>query len=142
MNYFFDKESIKQISKVFNAEAEFEDNCYTWTTKTHDLKATFFVKLYVNTSHNNTTTVSIYTALGTFELHNVICWHQFIENEIVFYADNNSVLSCIFISDENGISFFSNIDKSIFDKDIRDVEPALLLAAMQLNLYCNTRKEK
>ena len=142
MNYYFDKESIKEISKIFNAEAEFEDNCYTWTTKTHDSKTTFFVNLYVNVPPNDTTTISIHTALGTFELHNIICWHKFLEKEIAFYADNDSLLSCIFISSENGICFFSNINKSICEKDITELEPALLLAAMQLNLYSNTKNEQ
>ena len=141
MNYSFDAKSIKQISNILAVEAEFVDNCYTWLAKTQDNKATFYVKIYVNIPPDNTTTISIHTVLGTFELHNVVCWQHFLENEIVFYADNDSLLSCIFISVDSGISVFSNINKNIFEKDISEVEPALLLAAMQLNLY-NHNKDK
>lgn len=142
MNYCFDEENIKLISNILETESNFLDDCYSWDVKSRLYKSAFAVNLYVNIKPKNTITISIQTAIGYYELHDIKCWNHFSNEEVVFFADSGSYLSCVFISKENGISIYANIEKNILELDINEVDPALLLGIMQLNIYSNYKNEK
>ena len=141
MKYSFDKESIELISDILGGHYDVVDNCYSWTINSQLYNSRIVVNLYVNILPNNTNSISVQTPAGYFELHNIDCWDKFFEEEIVFFATNDSHLFSIFISKENGISFYANIDKVFLDTNIDKVDPSLLLAIMQLNIYNKYKAE-
>ena len=137
MNYTFSKEDIELMSNIFQTKPEIIDNGYMWIITPQNYTSKFYFSLYTNIPPHNSNSISIQTACGYYELHNITSWSQFFSDEVVFFVDNDSHLSSVFVSKKYGISFYSNIDKNIFGKDINEIDPVLLLASMQLNIYYN-----
>jgi hypothetical protein len=140
MNYSFDKNNIKLISDILGADPDFVDNCYTWNIKSKNYITNCSINLFTNIQMTNTNLISIQTLIGYYELHNVKCWNKFSDNEVAFFSDNGSQISVIFISTEYGVSLYAGMDQNILDKDITEIDPSLLLSAMQLNIYNNYKK--
>ena len=54
--------------------------------------------------------------------------------EVIFVRAEEEKVSCLVIGSNSSCSLFSNIDKSILKSSITELDPAILLSAMQLSL--------
>lgn len=80
------------------------------------------------------TVVSAQTSYGYFEIHEVIR-HVVVEpDEVIFLAESGEHLSGMVIGRSGACSLFANVDRAILSSDLAQLDPALLLAAMQLGL--------
>ncbi|MDR0926976.1 MAG: hypothetical protein LBO69_04335 [Ignavibacteria bacterium] len=132
----FDKQSIDEITEILQSKPEVVDNnSFNWSLKSNSYLPNINVTLFVDLDGDGYGMVSVHTVLGYYELHNVRYWSRFATNEVVFFAEENGHISSLFVSYENGVSFYSNIDKALLNKDISTLDPALLLSIMQLSIF-------
>ncbi len=81
--------------------------------------------------------LSAQTVHGYFELHDVDRVVPVEEGEVIFVAEEGSKISGLVVGREATCSLFANVDRSTLSADFTVLEPALLLAAMQLGLAEN-----
>lgn len=134
MNIGFTKENIDEISRIFNSVPEEIQGCYNWMLVSPEKAPKIAVSLYTNINGGENILLSVQTALGCYELHNVKKWTAFSTQEIIFWTEENDKISAISIGCNHEVSFYANISKSILDEDITKIEPELLLSVMQLSL--------
>ena len=81
--------------------------------------------------------LSAQTVHGYFELHNVGRYVPVEPGEIIFVSEEGDKISGLVIGREGTCSLFANVDRRTLSADFVTIEPALLLAAMQLGLAEN-----
>jgi hypothetical protein len=135
MNSNFNADAIKEISEVFQTEPDVDSNTYSWILKSSNLFPNISVCLFTNIYDNpDNVVISVQTGLGYYELHNIKGWGKFSANEVVFLSETNDIITVVFISQSDGVSFYSNIDKKILDEDVTKIDPAYLIAYMQVSI--------
>jgi hypothetical protein len=141
MNKNFDADAIKEMSEVFQTDPSVDNNTYSWLLQCANFFPNVSVCLFTNIYDNPANVViSVQTGLGYYELHNIKEWGKFAANEIVFLAEMNDSVTVMFIGKSDGVSFYSNIDKKILEEDVTQIDPAFLIAYMQLSII-NDMKE-
>lgn len=78
--------------------------------------------------------LSAQTSYGYFELHDVKRFVPVEPDEVIFVAETGERISGLVVGSQGNCSLFANVDRSILSADPRDLDPSLLLAAMQLGL--------
>lgn len=78
--------------------------------------------------------LSAQTSYGYFELHCVSRYVPVEPDEVIFVAEENTRISGLVVGRRGNCSLFANVDRSILSADLSTLEPALLLASMQLGL--------
>jgi hypothetical protein len=81
--------------------------------------------------------VSAQTIHGYFELHNIAQFVPVEPDEVIFVGEEGTRVSGLVIGREGACSLFANVDRATLSADFNTLEPALLLAAMQLGLVEN-----
>ena len=81
--------------------------------------------------------ISVQTRHGYYELHNITNYIVFEPDEIIFICSKKKTLSCLIVGKGNTCSFFANIQKKMLRRDPTELDPAVLLAVMQLSLIEN-----
>jgi hypothetical protein len=85
--------------------------------------------------------LSAQTIHGYFELHNVERFVLVEPDEVIFVAETGERISGLVVGREATCSLFANVDSRTLSADFTVLEPALLLAAMQLGLVENVPSE-
>jgi hypothetical protein len=81
--------------------------------------------------------VSAQTVHGYFELHNIGRFVPVEPGEVIFVSEEENRISGLVVGKEGTCSLFANVDRAALSADFTTLEPALLLAAMQLGLAEN-----
>lgn len=81
--------------------------------------------------------LSAQTIHGYFELHDVVRYVPIEPGEVIFVAEEGSRISGLVVGREGNCSLFANVLRSTLSADLATLEPALLLASMQLGLAEN-----
>jgi hypothetical protein len=139
MSFTFDKETIDKISSVLGTDPESSGDGWSWTlTDPHNPKP-LVCSLYnqVKSGKSSMTMLSVQTRHGYYEIHNITNYLVFEPDEVFFISSENEKISCLILGKEGSCSLYSNIDKNIINADFEDLDPALLLSAMQLSITEN-----
>lgn len=80
------------------------------------------------------TMVSVHTHQGYLELHDVSAYLCIEPDEVMFVAKGATAFSSIVVGRTCTASLFSNIRTSVLRSDLTELDPAVLMAAMQLSL--------
>ncbi|MER3328601.1 MAG: hypothetical protein RIF34_03400, partial [Candidatus Kapaibacterium sp.] len=112
---------------------------WTWTLKNSETSQsvvfTVYNKTQISPQKDETgVLVSVQTKHGYFELHGLTGFLLFEPDEVIFVRAEEEKVSCLVIGSNSSCSLFSNIDKAILKSNITELDPAILLAAMQLSL--------
>jgi hypothetical protein len=141
MNKNFDADAINEMSEVFQTDPSVDCNTYSWMLKSVNFFPNVSVCLFTNIYDNSENVViSVQTGLGYYELHNIKGWGKFSASEIVFFAETDDSITVMFIGKSDGVSFYSNIDKKILEEDITQIDPAFLIAYMQISIINDMKK--
>jgi hypothetical protein len=92
------------------------------------------IVLTVTFLNDGNAVLSAQTIHGYFELHNVDQFVLVEPDEVIFVAEEGGRISGLVVGREATCSLFANVDRSTLSADFTTLEPALLLAAMQLGL--------
>lgn len=80
------------------------------------------------------TIVTAQTPQGYVEMHNVTGILSIEPDEVMFLANHNGRFSSLVVGRTGTVSQFSNIHASLLRADLTEINPAALLAALQLSL--------
>jgi hypothetical protein len=92
------------------------------------------IVLTVSTLESGAAVLSAQTIHGYFELHSVEQFVPVEPDEVIFVAEEGNRISGLVVGREGTCSLFANVDRATLSADFNTLEPALLLAAMQLGL--------
>ena len=95
------------------------------------------IVLTLTTLADETLILSAQTVHGYFELHNIIRYVPVEPGEVIFVAEEGDRISGLVVGASGTCSLFANVHRSALSADFSTLEPALLLAAMQLGLAEN-----
>ncbi len=126
---------------MLGVEPEQKENVWTWKIVDQETKQMIFLSLFLavqSTNDEKTNIVSIQNVNGYFELHNFKLIIPIEPNEIAFVSFDSSEISCMVVSKNCACSLYSNVDRSILNSNIAELDNALLLSAMQLALIEET----
>jgi len=139
MSFNFKNDDIENISSILGTEHKGTTDTWTWTLKNTETNQSVVFTIYNKTqlapqSDDSGVLVSVQTKHGYFELHGLTGFLLFEPDEVIFVRSDDEKVSCLVIGSNSSCSLFSNIDKSILNSNITELDPAILLAAMQLSL--------
>lgn len=137
MNFVFNKEDIEKIENVLGERSQRVENSYSWRLSNKNnlqsLSFTIFNEVQLCDDAKGVL-ISVQTNHGYFELHNCTNYIIFEPDEVIFINQTAELLSSLIIGKNSTCSLFSNINKQILKGNLSDLDPAVLLAAMQLSL--------
>src|SRR5690606_21766134 len=93
-----------------------------------------FVILTIYSIDSDAPVVSAHTTYGYFELHGVGGSVVVDPDEVIFFAESGETISGMILSSSGACSQFANVDRKVLTEDPSALEPAHILAAMQLGL--------
>lgn len=95
------------------------------------------IVLTLNTLGDESIVLSAQTVHGYFELHDVTRYVPVEPDEVIFVAEQGDRISGLVVGASGTCSLFANVGRATLNADFGVLEPALLLAAMQLGLAEN-----
>lgn len=136
MSLSFDSEKIKKISAILGVEPDKYDDSWIWKLTSPDTKKPLVCTLYHNIENDSKklSLISVQTQHGYYEMHNISDLLIFEPDEVIFINKKSEKISCLILGKEGSCSLFSNIDKNLISADFAELNPALLLSAMQLSI--------
>jgi hypothetical protein len=137
MAYTFSKDDILNISRFLDAEAKDFGNAFTWQMSNKKTQQSMVINLHNDVSLGGDTTgsmISVQTQHGYHELHDCTFYIEFEPDEIIFVNADDDFVSCLIVGKQCSCSSFSKIRKEIINADFAKLDPAVLLAAMQLSI--------
>jgi hypothetical protein len=137
MSYNLKEDDISKITEILGVSPEVDGNSFTWVLANPQLKQNIVLTVCRNITISEKSTGTVATVQsnhGYFEIHNITTFIPFDPDEIIFIHHDDQFLSSLIIGKGATCSLFSNIDRSILRKDLSELEPATLMAAMQLSI--------
>ncbi len=137
MSYYFTKDDINSISKVLGGELREYENSWSCKLNNPETSQTLVLSIHnkIQLNKNNSgSLISVQTQHGYFEIHGVMSYMVFEPDEVIFVFFNEETLSSLIIGKRCSCSMFVNISRDILNADFSELDPAVLMAAMQLSL--------
>lgn len=137
MNFKFTDSDINNIENILNSNPKKFENSWQWQIKKADN-----TKPLVLSVHNNVklgegleaSMISVQTQHGFYELHNIDGYIIFEPDEIFFLKSYEETVSALIVGKECTCSLFSGVRKELLNSDFSELDPAVLLSAMQLSV--------
>jgi|YNPMSStandDraft_2_1061718.scaffolds.fasta_scaffold15687_2 hypothetical protein len=140
MAFSFIEQDIEIISNILGQKPEVFENSWTWNLQNDITDKPMIINLYNSINFDGDkegSIISVQTRHGYYELHNITNYIVFEPDEIIFICSKKKTLSCLIVGKGNTCSFFANIQKKMLRRDPTELDPAVLLAVMQLSLIEN-----
>lgn len=142
MKIKFTNEHFSNISKILAAEPELNPQGCTWTIKHPTTGLELILSIFNDIDFDSNTKgaiVSVQTVHGFFELHDVSNYLIFEPDEVFFIKSDETHVSTLVVGKNCSCSLYSNIKRSMLNKDFNELDTPLLLAAMQLAIAESTK---
>ncbi len=133
----FKNTDLEKIEEILQVKAKPFEGGWSWVMKSIDNSKPLVATLHNNVDLGNDTIgslISIQTQYGYYELHNIEKYIFFEPDELIFISSTAEHLSCLTIGRQSVCSLFSTIKREILNQDISELDPAVLMAAMQLSI--------
>lgn len=98
------------------------------------LALTISLGVDLGTGTTNGTLVSAQTHQGYLELHDVTAFLCIEPDEVMFITKRDDAFSSLVVGTSCTCSLYANIRASLLKQDLTEVDPSVLMAAMQLSL--------
>lgn len=137
MSYYFTKDDISTISNVLGGELREYENSWTCKLNNPETSQTLVLSIHNNIQLNKNDSgslISVQTQHGYFEMHGCMAYMVFEPDELIFIFYNEETLSSLIVGKRCSCSMFGNISRDILNADFSELDPAVLMAAMQLSL--------
>lgn len=137
MSYFFTKDDINTITGILGGEFRDYENSFSWKLENKDTSQTLVLSIHNNIQLNKDSSgslISVQTQHGYFEMHGCMSYMVFEPDEVIFVFYTGETLSSLIVGKQCSCSMFGNISRDILNADFSELDPAVLLAAMQLSL--------
>jgi len=137
MKLQFTEENIKEISETLGVAPASSDGSWTWSLSNKDNGQSLIVSLYNDVlfaDEKSGAMVSVQSIHGYFELHDLTAFVAFEPDEVIFIRHDDELLSSMVVGKGSTCSLYSNINRSMLKKDLTELDPTVLLSAMQLSI--------
>lgn len=137
MGFSFNETDIKIISEILGEAPENHNNSWVWSLGNDGHDKPMIISLYNSVSFDEDsegTLVSVQTRHGYYELHDLTGFLVFEPDEVIFVCSKKKNVSCLIIGKGNTCSLYANIKKELLQQDFSNLDPAVLLSAMQLSI--------
>ena len=137
MKFSFTQADIKHISQIFGSSATESDGHWMWhiqNISTRQQQTVSLVNKVKFGKHKKGSLVVVQTKHGYFELHDCTGFIIFEPDEVIFVSATTEKLSCLVVGRECTCSMFSPIRREILTSDFSELDPTILMSAMQLSL--------
>jgi len=137
MAFKIEKRDADKISEVLGKKCkEFADG-WSWKIIDEASGQSLAITIYKEVELGGDEIGSLISAQsqhGYFELHNPSAYMTFEPDEIIFININDNKMSSLIVGKSATCSMYANINRDILSADITTLDPATLLAAMQLSI--------
>ena len=137
MNYLFSNDDIEKISATLGTDSQMFDRGWSWKLHNPGNNQSLVFTVYKDARISNEITgtlISVQTQHGYFELHNCSGYLLFEPDEVIFVEAGDTKLTCLIIGKECTCSMYANISREILETDFAELDPPVLLSAMQLSI--------
>lgn len=137
MESFFTESNQKKISEILNCEVNKYPEGFSWKLTNKESSQTLICNVYQKVKlglASQGVLVSVQSQHGYFELHDCNGFMIFEPDELIFIQADEEKVSSLIIGKKAGCSMYSNINREILGADFSNLDPAVLLSAMQLSL--------
>lgn len=127
------KNTILKIEELFGTKISFDKESYSFKLVNAKSNNVLCVDVYIE--DNNENLISVYTENSHLQLQN--CSGFIISNmleEVIFISEAGDYISGLIISKQGDCSLYSNIKKSLFNKDFMGLSSEKLLSAVALSV--------
>lgn len=128
---------IETISAVLGKPEESTTNSWFWNIRNTETKAVLALTVSDGVDVGNgepSMIVAAQTYQGYIELHDVTGFCVIDPDEVMFITKREESFSCLVVGASCTCSQFSNIRTSLLKAELTEIDPAALMAAMQLQL--------
>ena len=128
-----DKNSITKIEEFFGNKVAFDGESYSFKVKS--IKSNSILGIDIFTEENNENLVSVYTDNSHLQLQNCSGFiiSEMLE-EVIFISEAGDYISGLIISKQGDCSLYSNVRKSLLNKDFMNLSSEKLLSAVALSV--------
>ena len=137
MSYIFTDIDVNKVCETLGTKPQEFERGWTWKllNKETGQQLIFSVISDIDTGDaEKGNLVTVQTQHGYFELHNFNMFMTFEPDEIIFIFNSEDKLSSLIIGKQCTCSMFTNINRDILNHDFSELDPPLLLSAMQLSI--------
>ncbi|MCC6845403.1 MAG: hypothetical protein IT283_03700 [Bacteroidetes bacterium] len=136
-DFTFTASDIEKISSVLGNASGNDGNAWTWKLSNPQTRQAQVVSLHNNISFGPNGTgslVVVQTIHGYFELHSCSGYVLFEPDEVIFVSAMGDFLSGMVVGRQCVCSMFAPIRRKTLSMDLTELDPAILMSAMQLSL--------
>ncbi|MGE3802167.1 MAG: hypothetical protein AB7H80_14210 [Candidatus Kapaibacterium sp.] len=126
------REQINQLATLLSAELTTNDSEYVLRIGGGERGPA--IVLSISFLQSQSIILSAQTSYGYFELHGVTRMILVEPDEVIFVTEDGEKISGLVVGRNGACSLFANVERALISADLSTLEPALLLAAMQLGL--------
>ena len=129
-------QDIEAIEGVLGASERPDDRTWFWNIRDQSSNRVLALTISIADlgKEQPSTIVSAQTYQGYVELHDVTACLCIEPDEVMFIAKQDDRFSSLVVGSTCTCSQFGNIRASLIGRDLTDIDPALLMASMQLSL--------
>lgn len=136
-SFAFSADDIRRISEIVDAQPQSHDGEYLFSLSNSQTRQS----LTLNVSNNvelgddrRGALVIAQTQHGYFELHDCTAFLVFEPDELIFVSANETHISGLVVGKQCTCSMFTNVRRSNLSADFAEIDPRLLMSAMQLSV--------
>ena len=136
-DFTFSTEDIRQMSDILGATPHETDGEYLFMLSNEPTRQslTLNVSNNVDIGDGRLGALAIaQTQHGYFELHSCTGFMVFEPDELIFVSEQNDLISGLVIGKQCTCSMFTNVRRSNLSADFTELDPRLLMSAMQLSV--------
>ena len=136
-SFTFSSDDIRRITEIVGVEPQSHDGEHLFMLANPQTRQS----LTLNVSNDvelgddrRGSLVIAQTQHGYFELHDCTAFLVFEPDELIFVSANETHISGLVVGKQCTCSMFSNVRKSNLSADFAELDPRLLMSAMQLSV--------
>lgn len=137
MTFSFTYDDISKITGVLGSAPKVTDDENLFRLVNPDSRQSLTLSLhnFVSLGENAIgALVVVQTQHGYFEMHGCSGFMIFEPDEIIFVSAHDEFVSCMVVGKQCTCSLFSNVRREILSADFSELDPRVLMSAMQLSL--------
>lgn len=136
-DFSFSAEDIRSMSAILGVEAHETDGEFLFTLSNPNTRQslTLNVSNHVDVGDGSQAALVIaQTQHGYFELHSCTGFMVFEPDELIFVSENGDLISGLIVGKQCTCSMFTNVRRGNLSADFTELDPRLLMSAMQLSV--------
>ena len=137
MAFTFTGADIEHLSKILGGVAQEQEGILFWQLSNKQNGQALVLTIYNNVRLGREAEgalISVQTHQGYYELHSCTGFFIVEPDEVIFVSASEHFLSSLVVGSRCTVSSFANIRREILSADFSELDPAVLMSAMQLSL--------